>query len=108
MLIPKRPAVGDPVWWAPKQVGCVVTRVYGDRGGRVEFAGGPITKNKIGRQAPLYTVETKGGGLTWNVHLEMWVVGQGPRPQRYGEIVLLPTPVLVSGTARGSFATTGR
>lgn len=108
MLIPKRPAVGDPVWYAPKQVGCSVTKVYGDHGGRIQFQGGPIIKNKRGRQFPRYTVETKGGGAVWNTQLEMWIVGQGPRPRTHGGIVLLPEPVLVTGSRRGSFATTGR
>lgn len=108
LLVPKRPAVGDPVWWAPKQVGCVVTKVYGDNGGRIQFQGGPIVKNNRGRQLPRFTVETVGGGARWDTRLEMWVVGQGPRPRRAGELILLPDPVLISGQRRGSFATNTR
>lgn len=108
MLIPKRPAVGDPIWYAKKQVGCQITRVFDDNGGRVEFAGGPIIKNARGRQLPRYTVWTRGGGLTWNVHLGMWIFGSGPRPRRHGELVLLPKPVLITGVGQGSFATIGR
>jgi hypothetical protein len=107
-LIPKKPAVGDPVWWAPKQVGCQVTRVYGDKLGRIQFQGGPIIKNSRGHQFPKYCVETKGGGVTWNVHLEMWMVGRGPRPRRQGGIILLPEPCLITGKGHGSFATSGR
>jgi len=117
------PAVGDPLWWCTKREKCVVTEVHPD--GSFNFSGGPVIKNKRGRQVPRWSVaakfytdqelralseqrgvsyaKLKRAATHWHER-GFWVVGTGPTP-KYGRGQLIyPKPVLMSGRAQGSFA----
>lgn len=99
---PRIPQVGDPVWWAPKQVGCVITARHPD--GSMTFQGGEIVKNVKGRQVPRWTAMTGRSTYLWDARLRTWVVGQGPIPKIVRGLVVQPQPVALSGSAQGSFA----
>jgi hypothetical protein len=104
-LVSKVPNVGDPVWWASKQLGCIVTELQGN--GTVIFQGGEIVKNGKGREVPRWTVATFATNAVWNGTIHMWVVGEGPAPKDVRGTVITPDSVLLSGVGKGSFAVTG-
>lgn len=101
-LVTRVPLVGDPVWWAPKQIGCVVTAI--EPNGNVVFQGGEIVKNSRGRQIPRWTVAAGCSTYLWDESLQMWIVGQGVTPKEVRGAILKPSPVQLSGQAAGSFA----
>lgn len=101
------PAVvlGSPVWWRPKSVGLSVQHIYSD--GSVLLQGGPIVRNKSGREVPRWSVATLERNLKWHADINMWSLGQGPLPKNVRGQVITPDPVYLSGVAQGSFATQG-
>lgn len=99
-LLGRYPAIGDPVWWAPKEVKAVITAVS-PSGGFV-FQGGEIVRNAKGRELPRWTVAAAVNAYIWN-DAGFWQVGQGRLPRKVGEQVVYPEPVAVSGKATGSF-----
>jgi hypothetical protein len=116
VVVPKKvivriPSVGDSVWWAPKGVGGEVRSVQTN--GMVSLTAGPLVKNKKGRQVPRWTVQANAKSFVWRGDLNCWILGQGPHPKVVrGEIknpkghqIVRPTPVQMSGQAKGSFAT---
>jgi hypothetical protein len=100
------PGVGDAVYWAKKEVGLQITRLFANPRGEMiaELQGGAIIKNKTGRQVPRWTVQSKVKYMKWDADLGMWFVGQGPRPRAVNGIIILPDAVVMSGTSKGSFA----
>ena len=106
----RRPTVGDRVWWAPKQIGAVITEAFAD--GSFVFQGGPIVRNAKDREGPRWTVsssyttrrqvrefsEERGvefeevwkRATHWRSDLGMWVVGHGPMPKRARDRVVMP------------------
>lgn len=96
------PKIGEAVWWAPKGVGCVITDVLSN--GNVVFQGGPVVRNKRGRQVPQWTVATGGETPQWDESIQMWIVGQGPLPKNTRGTIITPDPVALSGKSVGSFA----
>lgn len=104
-VVTKAPMIGDPVWYAPKRVGCMVIRVNVGQNS-VVFRGGPVVKNKRGREVPRWTIQTRITNLRWNPHTKMFNVGEGPTPKVVRGQVVYPDPVAMSGQAQGSFAIT--
>lgn len=98
---PRTPEVGDPVWYGTKMCGCIITTI---KDGAVLFQGGPIIKNRKGREVPRWTVVVRESTLSWNPEAGWWVYGQpsiGTVPEG---IVVRPVPAALSGTNRGTFA----
>lgn len=101
-VVGKLPGVGDQVWWAPKQLGCIVTAR--DLNGNFTFQGGEIVRNKRGREVPRWTVMAGLDSAKWDESSKMWIVGEGPAPKNVRGVVIVPTPVVVSGQSKGGFA----
>lgn len=99
------PSAGEKVWYAPKRCGMLVTRLRTD--GMVIFQGGPIVKNKRGRQTPRWTVQARATDGVWRPDLDMWIFGEGPTPRNVRGQVVYPDPVQITGKAQGSFANPG-
>lgn len=104
LLVPnalaRTPKVGDPVWWAPKQAKCTVTKVESD--GSLLFQGGPLVRRPSGKVVPRWTVATVAEECRWDPQTEVWVVGQGPTPKDVRGTVIMPQPVNARvGTQKG-------
>src|SRR4026209_2303235 len=97
-LITKLPSVGDAVWWAPKQLGCTITKVRKD--GVITFQGGELVTNSKGRVLPRWTVMATS--YDYDPAFNMYVVGQGLLPKNVRGTIIKPEPVLLSGKATGS------
>ena len=97
------PQPGEAVWWAPKQLGAIVTSLNAD--GSFTFQGGELVKNSKGRLLPRWTVMAGADTVYYDPSVKMWICGQGKLPHAVRGIVLMPEPVQLSGEARGSFAT---
>lgn len=123
IIAPHRPGpaertvvVGDRVWWAAKRQGFVVTEVCPDSSFVAQ--GGPIIRNRKGREVPRWTLMSVQREATWRPDVGCWVVGQGPQPKvARGRIVgpdgkvldggvqvINPRPLSVSGHVKGTFA----
>lgn len=98
----KVPRVGDKVWWAPKEVGGLVTKR--EMNGTIVFQGGEIVINKKGRAVPRWTVGAGVNTYRWDESLQMWIVGQGKLPKNVRGDIVTPDPVAASGSSQGSFA----
>lgn len=96
------PRVGDPVFWAPKGLECVVTAT--NPNGSFLFQGGELVTNKMGRVTPRWTVAAGADSCLYDAELKVWIVGQGPLPRSVRGTIITPEPVQLSGQATGSFA----
>jgi len=99
-LLGRVPAIGDPVWWAPKELGGIVTERRADI---IVFQGGEIVRNKRGRETPRWTVASRADNFTWHEDLKLWSVGQGPMPKTVRGVIVTPDLIEV----KGSFAAEG-
>lgn len=92
------PAVGNHVWWAPKELDCIVTSV-GKLG--FTFQGGEMIQ-RGNRLVPRWTVAT-GFDHPFDESTGTWIIGEGRTPKNVRGKVILPDPVKVSsGSIRAS------
>lgn len=90
------PLLGDRVWWAPKQLECIVISV-GPLG--FTFQGGELVK-KSKRTVPRWTVYT-GFDHKWDEAVGSWIVGEGQTPKSVRGLVVKPDPVKIDLSAYG-------
>lgn len=88
------PRAGDPVWWAPKKIGCTITEVKSD--GSLIFQGGDIVVRPTGKTVPRWTVATVAEQLRWDERTSMWILGQGEIPKNVRGEVVTPGPINAS------------
>jgi hypothetical protein len=91
------PKVDDAVWWAPKQVGCRITKLEWD--GSLMFQGGDLIKKPSGKVMPEWSVATMPDSLEWDPINGWWICGQGATPRK--GTVLFPDPMTVKVGANG-------